>query len=339
MEPTSLSHLLAVIWFMIVGLFLVFYVVLDGFDLGVGLLSLVAGREDRRAVMMTSLSAIWDANESWLVVVGGILFGAFPKAYAMVLSALYIPIIVMLFGLILRGVAFEFHELSERPYGWGLAFGIGSFVAAAAQGFALGALLSMGTSGAPVTGTWAWFTPYSCLVAVGVVCGYALLGATYLIMKTEGIMQAPCHPRATIAAVLVLLVAAAVTVYTPLQYSWVAAKWFSRLGIYYYAGPVVLALFSFGMLFRSLRRRAEVAPFVWSLLIFVSSFAGLAATLFPYIIPGQLTVYQAAADPTTLVFMLSMVGLFIPIMIAYNAYQYTVFRGKIRVGEGYGGGR
>ena len=337
MDMSATHDMLAVIWFLIVGLFLVFYVVLDGFDLGVGIVSLFAGREERRTVMMTSLSSIWDANESWLVVLGGTLFGAFPLAYGTVLHALYVPIVLMLFGLILRGVAFEFHELSRNKPPWGLAFGLGSLLAAAAQGMALGGLLS----GLPIKhghyvgGAWDWLTPFSAIVAAGVVCGYALLGATYLIMKTEGSVQAPCHSRAKIAAVLVLIVAIAVTFYAPFHYPWVFRKWFAA-PFYDYAVLPVFALFAFVMLFRSLNRHTEVAPFVWSLLIFISSFAGLAATLFPYIVPGGLTVYRAAADTNTLVFMLSMVGFFIPIMIAYNVYQYAVFRGKVHSTASYG---
>ncbi|MHB1529281.1 MAG: cytochrome d ubiquinol oxidase subunit II [Acidiferrobacteraceae bacterium] len=338
---TTIRHMLAVIWFLIVGLFLIFYVVLDGFDLGVGMLSLGAGNEDRRTVMMASLSSIWDANESWLIVVGGTLFGAFPLAYAVILSALYVPIIMMLFGLILRAVAFEFHELSRRKRPWGLVFGLGSLTAAASQGFALGALITgVVKSGARTNpGTWDWLSPFSALVAAGVVAGYALLGATYLILKTEGATQAPCRKSARWIALFVVAVGGAVTVYTPLRFSWVAAKWFSPPGMYYYAVPVVVALGAFVMLFRSLRRGFETAPFVWSLMIFLSSFVGLAVTLFPFIVPGALTIYRAAADTKTLVFMLSMVSFFIPIMIAYNAYQYLVFRGKVHADTHVGEGR
>lgn len=330
--------LLVLVWFLIVGLFLVFYVVLDGFDLGVGMLSLGAG-ERRRAIMMTSLSSIWDANESWLVVVAGTLFGAFPVAYGVILSALYVPVITMLFGLILRAVAFEFHELSHNRRPWGFAFGFGSTLAAVSQGFVLGALITGAVPAAGAqAGLWDWLTPYSVLVAAGVTAGYLLLGATYLVLKTEGELQEQFRRRTPLIAALVLLVAAAVTVYTPLRFDWVARKWWSVPGLYYYAMPVLIALGAFFMLFRSIHRRSEVAPFLWSLVIFVASFAGLAVTLFPFIVPDALTVYQAGADTQTLVFMLSMVSFFIPIMIAYNLYQYMVFRGKVQDAH-YGSGR
>lgn len=336
---TETRGLLLLIWFLVVGLFLVLYVMLDGFDLGVGMLSLTAG-DKRRALMMTSLSSLWDANESWLVVVAGTLFGAFPIAYGVILSALYVPIVVMLFGLILRAVAFEFHELSRNKQVWGLIFGWGSTVAAVSQGFVLGALI---TGVLPVSGTspgpWDWLTPYSALVAAGVASGYALLGATYLILKTEGEVQARFRRHAGGIAALVFVAAGVVTIYTPVRFHWVARKWFGTPGLYYYPIPVAVALGAFLMLFRGLRRGFEVAPFLWSLVIFVSSFIGLAGTLFPFIIPGSLTVDQAGADTTTLVFMLSMVSFFIPIMIAYNAYQYTVFRGKVQAEGPYGEGR
>lgn len=335
----STTHdMLATIWFLIIGLFLVFYVILDGFDLGVGILSLAAGPEKRRALMMTSLSTIWDANETWLVVVGGTLFGAFPLAYGTILSDLYIPVILMLAGLMLRGVAFEFYDLSYRKRLWGMAFGIGSVIAALAQGLALGGLLG----GLPAISThtpnpWIWFNPYSLIVAIGVVCGYGLLGATYLIMKTEDASHTAGHAQARVWAFLTLGAAIAVTVYTPMRYPWVAQAWFSVPDFYGYAIPAGIALLAFIMLMRSLQNQAEKAPFLWSLVVFFSSFAGLAITIFPYIIPGNLTIYEAAAHTNTLVFMLSMVGLFIPIMIAYNAYQYVVFRGKVHIGDSYSG--
>ncbi|MHB1587095.1 MAG: cytochrome d ubiquinol oxidase subunit II [Acidiferrobacteraceae bacterium] len=333
---TETRGLLLLVWFLIIGLFLVLYVTLDGFDLGVGMLSLTAG-DKRRALMMTSLSSLWDANESWLVVVAGTLFGAFPIAYGVILSALYVPIVAMLFGLILRAVAFEFHELSRNKQAWGLIFGWGSTVAAVAQGFVLGALI---TGALPASGTnpgpWDWLTPYSALVAAGVASGYALLGATYLILKTEGEVQARFRRHAGRIAVLVFVAAGVVTIYTPVRFHWVARKWFGTPGLYYYPIPVVVALGAFLLLFRALRRGVEVAPFLWSLVIFVSSFVGLAGTLFPFIVPGSLTVDQAGADTTTLVFMLSMVSFFIPIMIAYNAYQYAVFRGKVQTDTLYG---
>jgi cytochrome d ubiquinol oxidase subunit II len=333
-NASSIHHLLASIWFFIVGLFLVFYVMLDGFDLGVGILSLFAN-ERRRKVMMSSLGSIWDANETWLVVVGGTLFGAFPLAYGTVLNGLYIPIIAMLLGLMLRGVSFEFHEHSERKALWGAMFGVGSLLAAMAQGFALGGLLSgvRVVNGLFAGTAWDWFTPFSMVCVLGVLSGYSMLGSTYLIMKTGDDIQAPCFARGKFLAWLVLAVGAIVTVWTPLQFPEIFHRWLSTPNIYFFATLPAFALLSFVMLLRALKRHAEVAPFVWTLLIFLFSFAGLAATWFPYIVPDSVTIDQAAAASNTLIFMLVGIGMLIPVMVTYNVYQYLVFRGKINADE------
>lgn len=333
--PNDIHVLLAGIWFLIVGLFLVLYVVLDGFDLGVGMLSLFAD-EKRRSTMMLSLGSIWDANETWIVVLGGTLFGAFPLAYGTVLHALYVPIVLMLLGFMLRGVSFEFHALSRRKAFWGILFGIGSLLAAVAQGFALGGMLAgIDVENRVFVGSiWDWISPFSAVVVVGVITGYSLLGAGYLIIKTSGNIQTQCYRYSRSLAWSMLAVALIVTVWTPLRYPQVAARWFTMPDFYLFAALPLLAAGAFLMLLRALRRRYEFAPFVWTLLIFLFSFLGLAASLYPYIVPGSVTVDQAAADSNTLVFMLIGIGMLIPVMLAYNAYQYVVFRGKV-AGEGY----
>ncbi|MEW5790488.1 MAG: cytochrome d ubiquinol oxidase subunit II [Pseudomonadota bacterium] len=335
------SPTLAVLWFLLAGFFLIIYVVLDGFDLGIGILSLFTDSERRQTLLMASLGTVWDANESWLVVVGGILFGAFPLAYGLILHALYIPIFLLLFGLALRGVALVFHEHSDRHRLWALLFGIGSVLAAVAQGFVLGGLLEAPSirQGDYVGEAFDWLTPFSLVVAVGVTGGFALLGATYLILKTEGGMQAPYFRLARRLAWVPFAAAAVVTVYSPLRHRWIFEEWFSLPNFYFYAILPLLALFAFYRLFRSLRRGHERAPFLWTVLIFLSSFLGLAATLYPYLIPGRVTIFEAAAPANTLWFMTAVVGFFIPILIAYNAYLYRTFRGKIRPESGYGGER
>lgn len=329
-NPQELHHVLATVWFLIIGLFMVFYVVLDGFDLGVGVLSLFVG-ERRRKVMMASLGSIWDANETWLVVIGGTLFGAFPLAYGTVLHGLYIPVILMLLGFMLRGVSFEFHELSERKSFWGAMFGVGSLLATIAQGFALGGLLNdvKVVNGLYVGSVWDWLSPFSVIVVLGVVARYSMLGSTYLIIKTKDDIQAGCYQRGRLLAWIMLAVGAVVTVWTPLQFPQIFARWLTTPNIYFFAVLPALAVLSFVMLLRALKRQAEVAPFVWTMLIFLFSFAGLAATWYPYIVPGSVTIDQAASDTSTLVFMLIGIGMLIPVMITYNVYQYIVFRGKI----------
>jgi len=331
----ELQIFLGNIWFFIVGVMLVLYVVLDGFDLGVGVLAVFARDESERSLLMSSLGSVWDANETWLVVLGGALFGAFPIAYGTVLHALYIPIMLMIFALIFRGVSFEYHEHAENKRPWGVGFVVGSTLAAAAQGLALGAIIGgINTTKGIFTGSaWEWLTPFSLVVAVGVVFGYALLGATYLIMKTEGELQRRQYRYAMISAWIMLLVAAVVTIRTPFYYPDVADRWFSTPTFFYIAPLPIGASVAFWMLLRAIHRRHEHAPFVWTIIIFLCSFGGLAASLFPTLIPPHITVATAAASPKTLAFMLTGIGMLLPVMIIYNAYQYLVFRGKVKLGS------
>jgi cytochrome bd ubiquinol oxidase subunit II len=324
------------VWLGFLGLFLTFYVVLDGFDLGIGVLSLFVREGERRGIMMASLSSVWDANETWLIVLGGALFGAFPAVYAVALNALYLPIIVMIFALIFRGVAFEFREHAHRRL-WDFAFGSGSLLAALCQGFVLGGLIGGPTvhDGHFAGGPFDWFSPFSVLVALGVVFGYALLGATYLIVKTEGVPQQHGVRTAWIAGALMLVAAAGISIWTPILHPFVAAKWFGNGVISAFIIPPIFALFCSAMLARALWRRYEYAPFVWSIGIFLASLIGLASSLYPYLVPRSITATAAASDSFTLVFMMLGIGLLIPVMITYNAYQYVVFRGKV-TGSHYG---
>lgn len=329
---------LAEIWYGLLGVILVLYVVLDGFTLGVGILSLFERGEEQRGILMNTLGSVWDANETWLVLLGGALFGAFPMAYGVLLHALYVPLLLMLFGLIFRGAAFEFREHAARKRIWELAFGLGSLVTALAQGLALGGILQ----GLPVAqgkftgGAWEWLRPFAVWVALGVVAGYALLGATYLVVRTEGKIQERAYRRARVSAFWTLLVAAGVTVWTPFIYPYVAEKWFSLPTFFVILPLPIAALASFAMLLRAIRKHFELAPFMWSLAIFFTSFTGLATSLHPYLIPPRVTLEQAAASPQTLVFMLTGIGMLLPVMMIYNGYQYLVFRGKVRSAH-YGG--
>lgn len=329
----QLAELLPEIWLGLLGVFLALYVILDGFDLGVGILSLFAGGDEaRRDILMSSLGNVWDANETWLVVLGGALFGAFPLAYGTLLNALYIPILLMLTALIFRAVAFEFREHSHHKLGWNIAFGLGSLLAALTQGFALGALISgidVGADGHFAGGPWDWFSGFSLVVALGVVQGYVLLGATYLVLKTSGNVQKASFRHAWWAGWTTMAAAAVVTTVTPLTHTYVGERWFSDPGILWFAPWPVLALFAFWRLMRGIARRQEKGPFLWTLMVFISSLMGLAMSLFPYIIPMHITIYMGAASSTALIVMLLGIGFFFPIMLVYNGYQYFVFRGKI----------
>lgn len=328
----TLDYFLPQVWFAILALFLLLYVLLDGFDLGVGILSITASSEERRSLLMTSLGNIWDANETWLVIMGGTLFGAFPLAYSTLLNALYVPILIMIFGLIFRAVAFEFREHADNKLAWNLSFGIGSFLAALGQGLALGAVLAgvqVDESG-HFTGTILdWLNVPSFLVALTLIQGYVLIGSTYLIMKTEGELQDTHYRTAQIAAWTTLLGAILITIVTPIFYEYARVRLFSQPLIYIFAVLPLLGVLIIWQLLSSIRQKQGVAPFVWTILLFLLTFVGLALVVFPFIIPTELTIYEAAAAPSSLVFMLVFIGFLIPIMLAYNIYNYVVFRGKV----------
>lgn len=331
--PEAVHLFLIDVWLGFLGLFLTFYVLLDGFDLGIGALSLFVQEGERRGIMVASLSTVWDANETWLIVFGGALFGAFPAAYALALHALYLPLITMIFALAFRGVAFEFRAHARERGLWDFVFGFGSLVAAICQGFALGGLIN----GVPMDdnqtfsgGAFDWFSGFSVLVAAGVVFGYALLGATYLIIRTEGAMQDHARRMAWVVGALMLVAAAGVSIWTPIRNPYVAHKWFGNGIAGGFAVPPTLAIVCSAMLARALHKRHERAPFVWTVGIFLCSLTGLAGSFYPLIVPGGLTAQAAASDSLTLAFMMLGIGLLIPVMIFYNLYQYLVFRGKVR---------
>jgi cytochrome bd ubiquinol oxidase subunit II len=332
----TLEYFLPQVWFVILALFLFLYVVLDGFDLGVGILSLTSSDEERRGILMTSLSNIWDANETWLVLMGGGLFGAFPLAYGTIFTALYIPLLTMVFGFILRGVAFEFRELSNRKLFWNFAFGAGSFTAALGQGFALGAVLKgikVDAAGHFIGSTWDWFSIPSVLVALTLIQAYVLIGSTYLVWKTTGELQTTHFKTAKLAALTTLIGAIFITISTPIIYENARARLFQQPLVYIFAVIPVLGVLLIWQLIRSLNRGEERAPFVWTILLFTLTFLGLGLIVFPYIIPNQITIYEAAADPSSLVIMIIFIGFLIPVMLFYNLYQYIVFRGKVTGGQ------
>jgi|GEM_PF-9846 len=322
---------LAGIWYLLLGLILIVYVITDGFDLGVGVLTLLERDATRRDGMMAGINGVWDANETWLVLFGGSLFGAFPAVYAITLHALYVPVSAMLFGLIVRGIAFEFHVHAHDKRIWTLAFGGGSLLTALMQGYMLGAVVS----GLPVVdgefagGMWSWLGAFSSVVALGVAAGYTLLGGTYLIIKTSGELQTISRRRSRHAAWIMLAAAACVTVATPLYHGYIAHRWFTMPQVFFLAMLPLAGLFAFARLMRALDRGADHAPFTWSTVIFMVSFVGLAASLYPYLVPPEISLAGSASSSMTLVFMLAGIGMLIPVMLVYNGFQYLVLRGKI----------
>jgi cytochrome bd ubiquinol oxidase subunit II len=329
----EIHTLLAQLWFFIIGLMLLLYVVLDGFDLGVGILSLFTRNDKHRAIMMTSLESIWDANETWLVLLGGSLFGAFPLVFAITLHSLYVPIMVMLFALIFRGVAFEFCHHTQDTAPWILVFGLSSLVASLAQGIAFGGLISgLGISeGDYQVDIWGWLTPFSALVALGVAAGYTLLGATYLMIKTEGTIRRSSIAQSYLAATLEIVIVFSVIILASRLNPYFAARWADHETGNYLNFFLILAVFGFVMLLRALRRGFELRAFFWSVIITMASFTAVTIGYYPYMIPASVTLIHAASSSKTLIFMLSGIGFLIPVMLIYSGYQYLVFRGKVKM--------
>lgn len=307
------------------------YVVMDGFDLGVGILFpfLPVGRERDSAI--NSVAPVWDGNETWLVMGGGGLLAAFPLAYGMILSALYAPIIAMLLALVFRGVAFEFRwrDPRHRPL-WDVAFTGGSIVAALAQGITLGALLQgIAVQNRTYAGGWFdWLTPFSLLVGVSLVCGYALLGSTWLVMKSEGSLQERCYRLAFRLAIATIVAMAAVSAATPFLREAYWLRWFAWPQVLFTVQvPLLVAIVTF-VLFWSLRRGHHYTPFLMALALFGLGLAGLGISLYPFVVPPSVSIWDAAAPDDSLKFMLPGVLVMVPIILAYTGYSYWVFRGK-----------
>jgi len=326
------------IWTVILGFGVFMYVLLDGFDLGVGILFPFAPDERARDVMMASVAPIWDGNETWLVLGGLALFAAFPLAFAIIIPALYFPILAMVLGLIFRGIAFEFRasaRMGSRRRG--RAFFGGSLVATFAQGCVLGKfVLGFEVSGRHYVGSsWDWLHPFVLAVGVGLVFGYLMLGATWLVMKTEGELQEWARAKARIGFIGVLAFIAMVSLWTPLLDPRIAARWFAWPHLAFLA-PVPIATAAIAWwLWSSLRRGADVAPFVAAMGLFAMCYLGLAISLFPYIVPPTITLWDAAAAPQSQAFLLIGTLFLLPIILMYTGWAYWVFRGKVKLEMGY----
>ena len=329
---------LSFIWAGLIAFAVLAYVVLDGFDLGVGILFPFFPETAERNIMTNSIAPVWDGNETWLVLGGGGLMAVFPLAYATVLPALYIPIILMVLGLIFRGVAFEFRFRTQRWRGvWDWGFALGSMTAALMQGIALGALVQ----GIAIAnrqyagGWWDWLTPFSIVTGIAVVVGYGLLGATWLNLKTTGDLQARARQLAVYAGIGTLALIGVVSLWTPFLEPIYFERWFQWPTAFFSAFvPLLLAVCAFG-LWQGLTANKHLQPFLSALGLFVLSFAGLGISFYPYIVPGALTIAEAAAPDSSLAFLLAGAVVLIPIILAYTGYAYWVFRGKVDPEEGY----
>lgn len=328
---------LTVIWAFIIAFAVFAYVVMDGFDLGIGILFPFFEDGEERDQAMNSIAPVWDGNETWLVLGGGGLFAAFPLAYAVIMPATYPLIIIMLLGLVFRGVAFEFRwrDPAHQKF-WDVAFTAGSIAAAFTQGMILGAILQgIDVVGRSYDGSWfAWLTPYTLLTGAGTVVGYALLGATWLILKTEGKGQDMAFKLAKPAAMGTLGLMGAVSLYTPFLEVQYYQRWFTMPNLIIASQVPLLVLILSYFLFRGLHKRKEAAPFLISLGLFALGMAGLGVSMFPYIVPDQITIWDAAAPERSQIFMLVGVVLIVPLILVYTAWAYWVFRGKVG-SEGY----
>ncbi len=314
------------------------YIVMDGFDLGIGMLFPFFPKKEDRNVIMNSVAPIWDGNETWLVLGGGGLFAAFPLAFAVLMPAIYTPIIAMLIGLIFRGVAFEFRWRTQRDRNlWDIAFAGGSLLAAMSQGVALGAILQgVAVSGRHYGGGWwDWLTPFSLLTGVSVVAGYSLLGATWLLMKTTDDLRTEAYRLARVLAIATVGAIGLVSLATPFLKNDYWRRWFEWPNMLFTSPiPIAVTVITFFLL-KSLANKHDYRPFLLSLALFALCFAGLGVSMWPYIVPQSITIRDAAAPDNSLYFMIVGIAILVPLILAYTAYAYWVFRGKVDAKSGY----
>jgi cytochrome bd ubiquinol oxidase subunit II len=331
---------LPLIWAGLIAFAVLAYVILDGFDLGVGILFAAEHAPEDRDIMVNSVAPVWDGNETWLILGGGGLFAVFPLAYAVILPGLYPAIIGMLLALIFRGVAFEFRFRATTHGGrraWDVAFLLGSAFAAFAQGMALGGLIQgIHVEGrAYAGGWWDWLDAFTVLCGFALVAGYGLLGATWLIWRTEGALQQRCRRYAGVLAVATLGFIVVVSFWTPFLNPRFEERWFGWPGLALTSPvPILMALLAWGM-WHGLRARHEVTPFLCALGWFVLCFAGLGISFFPLMVPPDITIWDAAAPAQSQAFLLIGGIVLVPIILIYTAHAYWVFRGKVRAGTGY----
>ena len=330
---------LPLIWAIIIIFGIMMYVVMDGFDLGIGILFPFIKGESDRDVMMNTVAPVWDGNETWLVLGGAALFGAFPLAYSVVLSALYLPLILMLMGLIFRGVAFEFRFKArpEKRHIWDKSFIGGSLVATFFQGVALGAFID----GIPVVnrqyagGGLDWLSPFTVFCGIALIVAYALLGCTWLIMKTEGHLQERMHKLGRPLALAVLVLMGIVSLWTPLAHTDIAARWFTLPNLFWFLPVPILVLVTMYGLLKAIARKAHYMPFLLTLVLIFLGYSGLGISLWPNIIPPSISIWDAAAPPQSQGFMLVGTLFIIPFILGYTFWSYYVFRGKVTHEDGY----
>jgi cytochrome bd ubiquinol oxidase subunit II len=337
-QATLLAELLPVLLALLLGFTVVMYVVLDGFDLGIGILFPFYPQEHDRDLVMNSVAPFWDGNETWLVLGGVTLWAAFPKAFGIIMPAVYIPVIVLLLALIFRGVAFEFRWVAKpRQRKWDIAFAAGSTLAAFAQGLVLAAILEEipvrdgQFAGSPF---W-WLSPFAVMCGLAVVAGYALLGAAWLMLKTSGPVEERARELASPLLLTLVAFIVLVSVWTPLQFQRVADRWFALPNLFFLAPvPIATALFAW-LCWRGIQKGGTLLPFVGAVMIFLLAFIGLVVSNVPYLVPPTLTVWDAASHPSSQMFYLVGAAILVPMIVGYTVVVFYLFRGKLKPGEGY----
>ncbi|WP_395372293.1 cytochrome d ubiquinol oxidase subunit II [Komagataeibacter diospyri] len=334
------AYWLPIIWAVILVAAISIYVVLDGFDLGIGMLFALERHPDRRDVMVNTIAPVWDGNETWMVLGGAVLYGVFPGAYATLLPAFYLPIVLMLLALIFRGVAFEFRIMTRdtgREGMWNAGFMAGSAIAAFCQGAILGGVVQgiRVVDGAFAGGPLDWLTPFSILCGLSVMCGYALLGATWLIWRTTGVLEASCRRWAARLAVGLFIGIMAVSLWTPLLHAPYLRRWTDWPNIAFVAPVPVLVVVLGGLFIMGLRRGHSKGPFLCALGWFFLCLSGLGITVWPYAVPPSLTLWDVSSPPSSQFFQLIGTAILLPIILTYTIYSYHVFRGKVTETDEY----
>ena len=333
----DVSYWLPLVWVAVLGVAVMLYVLLDGFDLGIGILFPASPEEEHRDMMMNSVAPFWDGNETWLVLGGGGLFVAFPLAYGIIMPALYLPVLIMLLALVFRGVAFEYRWVAKpRHQMWDLAFSGGSIVATFMQGVILGGVLSgiEVRNGEFAGGTFDWLSPFAIFTGLALLAGYGLLGATWLIMKTEGEVAERARKQARPLLIALMAALVIVSLWTPLTLPRVWDRWFVMPNLLYLAPVPLLTAFAAWNCWRTVDNEDGTRAFLSAVAIFLLGFIGLAISNVPYLVPPSITIWDAAALPSSQLFMLIGVLLLLPIILAYTVFVYWTFRGKLKAGEG-----
>ncbi|WP_106475522.1 cytochrome d ubiquinol oxidase subunit II [Phytohalomonas tamaricis] len=332
------NDILPVVWFALIGLAIMMYIILDGFSLGIGILFPFVKEGKYRDIMMNTAAPVWDGNQTWMILGGAGLYGAFPLAYATILPAMYLPLILMLLALIFRGIAFEFRFKSNRSRKWfDFAFSGGAIVATFAQGVVLGGIIGgFQVENRQYAGnTFDWFSIFGLFTGIALLVGYALLGAAWLVVKTEGNLQKRFYRIVRPLTLLLILAMLIISIWTPLSNDRIADRWFNFPNIIGLSIVPILVVVLTLSIIRSIAKRHEKLIFIQVVGLFLLGLIGLVISFFPVLIPPDITIWDASSHRSSQIFLLVGYSILLPIVLAYTAYSYWIFRGKVREGEGY----